>query len=144
MKKVLAGLLCASFVGTAAAGDFDAMDARYADSNDYSAKVFYRMDFGGVNAASAQSVGLRFDNVLAESRGAPALFQAKFDGMGPTLALQGVDLRGVNAAAGQDGGGFFSGLTTAQWIGLGFTGLVFGTIVVEAADSDDTSGTGGY
>lgn len=146
MKKALLGVLFASFVGTATAAELDAWDAsRYADSNDYSARLFYRLDFGGT-LAQAQSVGLRFDNERAASRGAPAMFQARLDGQGSTVMLNGLDLRGPALSAGQDGGGgFFSSLTTAQWVGLAFTGLVFGTIVFEAADDDDpTTGTGGY
>lgn len=145
MKKVLWGVLFASFVGSATAAEFDALDSsRYADSNDYSARLFYRLDFGGT-LAQAQSVGLRFDNERAAARGAPAMFQARFDGQGPAMLVNGLDLRGPALAAGQSsGGGFFDSLTMAQWIGLGFTGLVFGTIVFEATDDDDVAGSGGY
>lgn len=146
MKKVLWGFLFASFVGTASAAEFDAMDARYADSNDYSARLFYRLDFGGA-LDGAQSMGLRFDNERAAARGAPALFQARFDAQGSALTLHGLDLRGPGLAAGQStGGGYFSNLSTAQWLGIAFTGLVFGTIAYEAADDDDepsAAGTGG-
>jgi len=133
--RSLVGIVLAGFVGAAAADD----------GNDYSARVFYSLDFG--SQGQVQSMGLRFDNELAAERGAPALFQARFDGGSslPVLSLQGVDVAGPAMAAGQsEGGGMFSGLTTAQWIGIAFTGLVFGTIVVEAADSSDTtvSGTG--
>jgi hypothetical protein len=147
--RSLVGIVLAGFVGTAAAGDDTWADARYADGNDYSAKLFYSLDFGG-DQGHAQSMGLRFDNVLAASRGAPALFQASFNGQAavPSLKLQGVEVAGPAMAAGQsEGGGVFSNLTAAQWVGIAFTGLVFGSIVVEAADSDDEvpvtgSGTG--
>jgi len=142
--RSLVGIVLAGFVGSAAAGDDTFADARYADGNDYSARLFYSLDFG--SQGRVQSMGLRFDNERAAERGAPALFQARFDGGSlPVLSLQGVDVAGPAMAAGQsEGGGMFSGLTTAQWIGIAFTGLVFGTIVVEAADSSDTtvSGTG--
>jgi len=146
MRKVLWGVLFASFMGTATAAELDSWDAaRYADSNDYSARLFYKLDFGGTLAQS-QTVGLRFDNERAAARGAPAMFQARLDGQGSTVMLNGLDLRGPALAAGQSsGGGFFSTLTAAQWIGIGFTGLVFGTIVFEATDDEDTAdGSGGY
>lgn len=148
MRKAFWGVLMAGVMGTATAGELDSMDsARYADSNDYSAKVFYKLDFGGP-AASAQSVGLRFDNERAAAFGAPAVFQAKFDGQSPAaLMVNGVDLRGAALSAGQtSGGGFFSALSVGQWIGIAFTGLVFTTIAVEAGDDDDpapVTGTGG-
>jgi hypothetical protein len=143
MRSLVVGAVLAGFVGSAAAGD-NLADARYADGNDYSAKLFYAVDFGG--KGNAQSLGLRFDNELAASRGAPALFQASFDNNAalPTLSLQGVTVAGPAMAAGQASGGFFASLSAAQVAGLVFTGLVFAGIVVEAADSDDpvTSGTG--
>lgn len=144
MRSLVVGAVLAGFVGSAAAGD-NLADARYADGNDYSAKLFYAVDFGG--KGNAQSLGLRFDNELAASRGAPALFQASFDNNAslPTLSLQGVPVAGPALSAGQSAsGGFFANLSAAQIAGLVFTGLVFAGIVVEAADSDDTttSGTG--
>lgn len=144
MRSLVVGAVLAGFVGSAAAGD-NLADARYADGNDYSAKLFYAVDFGG--KGNAQSLGLRFDNELAASRGAPALFQASFDNNAslPTLSLQGVPVAGPALAAGQTSGGFFANLSAGQIAGLVFTGLVFAGIVVEAADSDDevtTSGTG--
>lgn len=144
--RSLVGIVLAGFIGTAAAGDDTWSDARYADGNDYSAKLFYSLDFGGMQGQE-QSMGLRFDNVRAASRGAPALFQASFTGQSaPSLKLQGVEVAGPAMAAGQnEGSGPFANLTAAQWVGIAFTGLVFGSIVVEAADSEDeptVTGTG--
>jgi hypothetical protein len=140
MRSLVLGLVLSGFVGTAAAGDTYA-DARYADGNDYSAKLFYAVDFGGTQPGS-QSMGLRFDNERAASRGAPALFKASFDGQGtPTVRLQGVDVMGTMKL------GAMEGFSAAQIGGLVFTGIIFAAIVVEAADSDDevttVSGTGG-
>lgn len=147
MRKIIWGLVLTSFVGAAGASDNAISDARYADGNDYSARLFYNLSFGG-QQAGAQAMGLRFDNEFAAARGAPALFQASFDGGQslPRVSLQGVEVAGPALAANQDkGGGMFSGLNAAQWIGIAFTGIVFGSIMVEASDSDDTpapSGTG--
>ena len=138
MRSLVLGLALSGFVGAAAAGDVYS-DARYADGNDYSAKLFYAVDFGGTQAG-AQSMGLRFDNERAASRGAPALFKASFDGLGtPSVKLQGVDVMGPMAL------GATGGFTAAQIGGLVFTGLVFGAIVIEAADDNDPEvvGTGG-
>lgn len=139
MRSLVVGAVLAGFVGSAAAGGDTLADARYADGNDYSAKLFYAVDFGG--KAHAQSLGLRFDNELAAARGAPALFQASFDNDArlPTLSLQGVPVAGPALAAGQNQGGFFANLSVAQIVGLVFTGVVFAGIVVEAADSEDTT-----
>jgi hypothetical protein len=143
MAVVLAGL-----VGSAAASGDEAWTASNADGNDYSARLFYSMNFGGP-AAGAHAMGLRFDNDRAALRGAPALFQASLDsGQAlPSLKLQGVEVAGPAVAAQQgEGGGMFSGLSFGQIAGLVFTGLVFTTIVVEASDDDETaapSGTGG-
>ena len=146
MRKPVLGLIFAGFVGSASAGELDRADARYYDSNDYSAKVYYRLDFGGATA-HAQTLGLRFDNQLAESRGAPAVFQTSFDSSGvASVKLHGVDLRGQALAAGAAAsGGFFESLTVAQWVGIGFTALVFGTVVSEASKSNETAvpGSGG-
>ena len=151
MRKLGLGLFLAGFAGMAAAGD-GTLDSQYADSNDYSAKLFYRMDFGGT-APGFQSVGLRFDNERAEQRGAPALFKASFStgSMLPTLALQGVDVAGpVYGARADDGAtvddGRFATLSTGQWIGVIFTGAVLGTILFESADGGgepSPNGTGG-
>lgn len=146
MRKLVWGAVLAGFVGSAGAADDSWADARYADGNDYSARVFYSMNFGG-QQAGAHTMGLRFDSERASLRGAPALFQASLashEAM-PSVKLQGVEVAGPALAARQaEGGGMFSGLSVGQWIGLAFTGVVFGTIVVEAADNEDaaTSGTG--
>src|SRR5688500_18791473 len=98
--RILLGMVLAGFVGTAAAGGDAWSDARYADGNDYSAKLFYSMNFGG-QVDRSQAMGLRFDNVLSAERGAPALFQASFDGQQalPTVKLQGVEVAGPVFAA---------------------------------------------
>jgi hypothetical protein len=141
MKTTLAAML-ALFSGAAAAGDL--AEPRYYESNDYSGQVYYRMDFGG-SAGQQQSLGLRFDRVSAQAAGAPALFQASLGGHGiDRLAINGLDLRGPMLAAGQTEGGFFSSLSLAQWAALGFTAVVFGSVALDATDSDDSSGgTGG-
>lgn len=139
MRSLVLGLALSGFVGTAAAGDTYA-DARYADGNDYSAKLFYAVDFGGTQPGS-QSMGLRFDNERAASHGAPALFKASFDGQGaPSVKLQGVDVMNTVQL------GLAEGWSAAQIGGLVFTGVIFAAIVVEAADDDEpttTVGTGG-
>ena len=141
MKKTALGLVLAMFAGAAAAGDLS--EQRY-DSNDYSAKVYYRVDFGGASGPATQSVGLRFDNERAHAAGAPAMLQARFGAQGlNTLALNGVDLRGAYLAANQaEGGGFFANLTVAQWVALGFTAVVLGVAVSEAVSDDEPSTTG--
>ena len=141
MKKTALGLVLAMFAGAAAAGDLS--QQRY-ESNDYSAQVYYRVDFGGSSGPAAQSVGLRFDNERAHAAGAPAVLAARFGAQGlNTLAVNGVDLRGAYLAANQaEGGGFFSNLTVAQWVALGFTGLVLGVAVSEAVSDDEPSDTG--
>ena len=134
-------ILLATFAGTASAGDL--AEPRYYESNDYSAQVYYRLDFGGT-AARAQSLGLRFDRVNAQAAGAPALFQASLGSQGlERVALNGFDLRGAMLASGQSEGGFFASLTTGQWIALGFTAVVFGTVAMDATDSDESSGGSG-
>lgn len=147
MRKMALAVLLAGFFGTAAAGELDsAADMRYVDSGDYSAKLLYRMEFGGERQV-AQSLGLRFDNEAAAARGMPSLFQARFGEQGlDKLALNGVDLRGAMLSSNQaSGGGFFSSLSVAQWVALGFTAVVFGTVAYDASDSDEpttVSGTG--
>lgn len=149
MRTLGLGLLLAGFAGMAVAGDGALDEARYADGSDYTAKLFYQLDFGGP-AERAQSLGLRFDNDRAEARGAPALFKASFSGGDtlPTLAVQGVDIAGPAFAARQneDDDGRLGGLTTGQWIGVAFTAAVFGTIIFESADGGgepSPDGTGG-
>lgn len=138
MKKMALGLVLATFAGAAAAGDLTEM--RQYDAGDYSAQVYYRVDFGGVRGHD-QSLGLRFDNERATAAGAPALFQARFGAQGlDRLAVSGVDLRGAMLSSNQSGGGFFSAMTPAQWIALGFTGLVFVAVAADASDSDGGSG----
>lgn len=141
MKKFALGLMLAAFAGSAAAGDL--AEPRYHESGDYSAQVYYRVDFGG-DRGQAQSLGLRFDGVGAAAAGAPALFKASFtrDGLAE-LALGGLDLRGAMLSSNQSsGGGFFSKLTAAQWAALGFTVIVFGTVAIDATESTDVPVTG--
>lgn len=142
MKKIALGLVLATFAGAAAAGDLS--EPRYYESNDYSAQVFYRVDFGGVRG-HAQSVGLRLDSVRAEAAGAPSLLHVSFGQSGlDRLAVNGLDLRGVALAAGQSEGGFFASLTGAQWAALGFTVFVFANVAADASDdTTDVPGTGG-
>ena len=144
MKRAALGVALATFAGAAAAGDLS--EPRYTESNDYSAQVYYRVDFGG-DRGQIQSLGLRFDSVRAEAAGAPPMFRAQFNGQGlDQLALAGVDLRGAMLASNQaSGGGFFSSLTAAQWVALGFTVLVFGSVAMDATEDVEvpTSGSGG-
>jgi hypothetical protein len=147
MRKLALGMILAGFVGAAAAEGNAIADMQYADGNDYAAKVYYSLDFG---RGHAQSLGLRFDNVLAASHGAPALFQARLDGRSslPTLSLQGVDIAGPALAANQDETPSLLGnLTLGQILGIVFTGFVFTGILYEASNNDEPSpaGTGsGY
>lgn len=152
MRKLGLGLFLAGFAGVAAAGD-GTLDSAYADGNDYSAKLFYRMDFGG-RTPGLQSVGLRFDNDRAEARGAPALFKTTFTSASPlpTFALQGVDIIGPVYATRQNDDdaslddGRLGWLTPGQWIGVTFTAVVFGAILFESADGGgepSPNGTGG-
>lgn len=144
MKRMILVLALATFAGAAAAGDLAEM--REYEGNDYSAQVYYRVDFGGT-FAQAQSLGLRFDNERAAAAGAPSLLQARFGAQGiDRLTVSGVDLRGAMLAANQsEGGSFFGELTVTQWIALGFTAIVFGTVAADAAEGSDSesSGTGG-
>lgn len=144
MKKTALGLVLATFAGAAAAGDL--AEPRYYESNDYSAQVFYRVDFGGERGYD-QSLGLRLDNERAHAAGAPAMFQARFGAMGlDKLAVNGVDLRGAMVSSGQSGGGMFANLSIGQWIAIGYTALLFGVVATDALDEDEESsgtGTGG-
>ena len=146
MKKTALGLALATFAGAAAAGDLS--EPRYYESNDYSAQVYYRVDFGG-DRGQAQSLGLRFDSVRAQAAGAPSLFAARFNGQGlDRLAVSGMDLRGAMLSSNQSEGGFFSSLTGTQWLALGFTAVVFGAVAADATeDSTDVvdigTGSGG-
>ena len=141
MKKTVLGLVLATFAGAAAAGDL--AEPRYYESNDYSAQVFYRVEFGGTRG-HAQSVGLRFDSVRAEAAGAPSLLQVRFGEQGlDRLAVNGLDLRGAMLASGQSGGGFFSSLNVAQWVAIGWTVALVTVSATGALDEDDPSGTGG-
>ena len=143
MKTTALGLALAMFAGAAAAGDL--AERREYESGSFAAQVYYRLDFGGA-LARAQSLGLRLDNERASAAGAPSLLQARFGAQGlDQLKLSGFDLRGLNAAANQSDQGFFASLTTTQWIALGFTVVVFGTVAADAADDGDEqpSGSGG-
>lgn len=137
MKNWALGLVLAASAGAAVASD---ADLRNYESNDYSARVYYRMDFAG-NARPAQSFGLRLDNERAMAAGAPSLVQASFGELGlQKLAVSGVDFRAVSLANGVA----MSSFTPAQWLALGFTAVVFATVAVDATDSEDpeTTGTG--
>jgi hypothetical protein len=141
MKNWALGLVLAASAGTAMAAD--PADLRTYESNDYAARVYYRMDFSG-DGRQMQSLGLRFDNERAMASGAPSLFLASFGEAGlQKLAVSGVDFRGAMLSANQSAGGsFWSSLTPAQWLGLGFTALVFTTVAVDASDSGDPEVTG--
>ena len=136
--RTLVGILLAGFVATAAAGGDTLADARYADGNDYSAKLFYSLNFGGTQGHS-QAMGLRFDNEIAAARGAPALFQASFDGQGlPSVKLQGVDVAGPAMAAGQSegGGNPFAAFGMVEWVAFGATALIFTIVAVDVTDDE--------
>ena len=148
MRQLLLGLMLAGAFGSATAGDLDAANAsRYPDSDDFSAKVFYSLAFGGETQGNPHSVGLRFDNDRLAAHGAPALFQARFDGQGnlAALKLNGLDLRGAALAAGQSEGGMFAGFTTVQWVGLAVTGVLFAVVAADVSqdDTEPAQGTGG-
>lgn len=144
--KMLLGVLLATVAGSAAAGDLS--EPRYYESNDYSAQVYYRLDFGGPSR-HAQSVGLRFDSVRAEAAGAPSILQVRFGEQGlDRLALNGLDLRAAMLASGQTEGGmagWFSGLSTVELVGLAVVGVGFIAVGADVADEEDDSlpGTGG-
>ena len=142
MTKTVLGLALAMFAGAAAAGDLS--EPRYYESNDYSAQVYYRVDFGGVRS-HAHSVGLRFDSVRAEAAGAPSLLQVRFGQAGlDKLAVNGVDLRGALISSGQSEGGFFASLNAAQWVALSYaTGLILLGSSGALDDDSTASGTGG-
>jgi len=138
MKNWALGLVLAASAGTAMASDHD--DLRTYESNDYAARVYYRMDFAG-NGRPAQSFGLRLDNERAMAAGAPSMIQASFGELGlQKLAVSGVDFRSADLANGID----FSSFTPMQWLALIFTGVVFTTVAVDATDGEDpeASGTG--
>jgi hypothetical protein len=145
MKNLALGLVLAASAGTAMA--VDPADLRTYESNDYAARVYYRMDFSG-DGRQMQSLGLRFDSERAMAHGAPSMFLASFGEAGlQQLAVSGVDFRGAMLSANQGGGGgsFFGSLSAGQWLALGFTGLVFTTVAIDASDDEDpeTAGTGG-
>ena len=146
--RISALLVLLGVAGTAAAGDL--AEPRTYEADDYSAQVYYRLDFGG-DRPNAQSVGLRFDNHRAAAAGAPALLAARFGAQGlDQLALNGVDLRGAMLSSNaKEGGGFFSSLSVGQWVAIGFSVIVFGSVASDAVDGSETdanvggTGTGG-
>jgi hypothetical protein len=144
MKNWALGLVLAASAGTAMA--VDPADLRTYESNDYAARVYYRMDFSG-DGRQMQSVGLRFDSERAMANGAPSMFLASFGEQGlQKLMVSGVDFRGAMLSSNEAvGGGFFSSLSGGQWLALGFTGLVFTTVAIDASDDEDpeTTGSGG-
>jgi hypothetical protein len=145
MRILALGLVLAASAGAAAAGDLS--EARDYGATDYSAQVYYRLDFGG-HQAQAQSLGLRFDNQRAAAAGAPAMLQARLGEQGlAQFSVNGLDLRGAMLSSNESsGGGFWSSLTVGQWIALGFSALVFGQVVSDAVKTDEEpviSGTGG-
>ena len=141
MKNLALGLVLAASTGTAMAGDL--ADLRTYESNDYAARVYYRMDFNG-DGRQMQSVGLRFDSERAMANGAPSLFLASFGEQGlQKLAVSGVDFRGAMLSANQTEGGWFgSEMTMSQWLALGFTAVVFTMVAVDASDDEDPSASG--
>lgn len=139
MRILAFGLALAATAGTAAAGEL--AQVREYGAADYSAQVYYRLDFGG-HQPHARSLGLRFDNERAVAAGAPAMLQARLGEQGlAQFSVNGLDLRGALLSSNQDSGdGFFSKLTVAQWIALGFSTLVFGQVVSDAVQDDDEPG----
>lgn len=145
MRTLALGFVLAANAGVAAAGDL--AEARDYGASDYSAQVYYRLDFGG-HQARAQSLGLRFDNQRAAAAGAPAMLQARLGEQGlAQFSVNGLDLRGAMLSSNEtSGGGFWSSLSVGQWIALGFSTLVFGQVVSDAVKTDEEpviSGTGG-
>lgn len=135
MRNLLLGLVMAGISGVAmAAGD--------GNDSDYAAGLFYAVDFGG--SGNSQTLGLRLDNGFAGGRSGPALLEARFGGQAmPTVSLQGVPFAGPAMAAGQNQGGFFSGLSVMQIVALGFTVAVFGVVVAEAVQGDEPTADDG-
>ena len=140
--KAAMGLVLATFAGAAAAGD--QYPQGYQDADGYSAQVSYRLEFGG-QADATQHVELRLDRTRAQAWGAPSLLKLTLGAQGvERAAVAGLDLRRAAISAGQqEGTGFFGSLSPAQWVALGFTVIVFGTVAADAADTiEDPSGTG--
>lgn len=151
MRKVIVGVALAGYVTCAAAAGVDELDARDVDTGAYSARAYYRLEFGGPVARS-QSVGLRFDNGLTSRRDTPALLQVSLDSSGvSTLSLRGLQLGGPALAASEDDSdasnrkGFWARLSTGEWIALGFSAIVLAATVGQAASGGGggVSGTGG-
>lgn len=136
MRILALGLVLVTGAGTVSAAEL--ADPREYASDDYSAQVFYRLEFGG-RQPGAQSLGLRLDNERAATAGAPALLQARLGDQGlAQFSVNGVDLRGTLLSSGEDsGGGFFSKISVAQWIALGFTTLVLGNVIAGATEDTD-------
>jgi hypothetical protein len=147
MRHWTLSLLLAGTMGTAAAGPLDdRTDAGAYDASDFSAQVFYRVEFGGV-ADRAQRLGFRVDNERAAAYGAPSLFMTQLSGQGlEKLQLHGLELRNTllarqNAEVGEEG--FFASLTPVQWAGLFFSGGVLALLVASAADDNSDVAVGG-
>jgi len=140
--RIAALIVLLGFAGTAAAGDL--AEPRTYEAGDYSAQVYYRLDFGG-NSPQTQSVGLRFDNERAAAAGAPALLAARFGAQGmDQLKVNGVDLRGAMLSSNaKEGGGYWASLTVPQWIALGITTFVFGSVASDALDNQQPPSGGG-
>lgn len=150
MRILALGLALATSAATVSAAEL--AEARDYGATDYSARVYYRLDFGG-QQRNAQSLGLRFDNERAAAAGAPAMLQARLGEQGlAQFTVNGLDLRGAMLSSNKESGdGFFSKLTIAQWVALIFSSLVFGQVLSDTVTSDGTpdpvtgtaTGTGG-
>src|SRR5688500_18270523 len=104
MRFGLAAIVLAGVTGAAQAGDLERADARNYDSSSFAGLAYYRLEFGGPQAALPgaaspslrQAVGLRVDNERAASWGAPAVFRLQLGAGGlDALAVNGLDLRQV-------------------------------------------------
>ena len=146
MRATVMGILLAGAVSTAAAGDYTYMGTRYA-GNDYSAKLYYTLDFGGTQRHS-QSVGLRLNNEGMALRGAPALFQVEYTGTGqPTVALQGLQLT-RSASSNLIDVGATASWSAGEWFAVGLATVTIGGLGAAAVsdsnkDTPAVAGTGG-
>ena len=144
MRKVILALTLSALSSTAFAAGVDETGL-YRDASDYSAKVYYRLDFSS-SGIGAHTVGLRFDNRYTAPF-QPDVLQARFTAnAAPVVKLQGFAIRGHNLAAAQGEGGyeFWNWLSPMEWLAIGGTLVVTGAAISHNSGKDTpTTGTGG-
>lgn len=139
MRTLVVSVLLTVWTAAAAAAELDGPDR--ADTSGYSARIYYRFDFGSRNA-HAQSVGFRLDQDRAAARGMPAALQWSYAGPGATaLTLNGIEIRDPGAGAMRNN--LFDALTPGEWIAVGGTAIVVILLLGHGGGDGGVAGSGG-